>query len=169
MRLFLHKLLGKKAVKTTLLYSGHLHGWYAKDFHDRCDNKGATLNLFQIKDGDCVGGYTTQHWESSEKPGKYKADSSAFLFNLTCSLHFPSKASGKSIYCQRSIGSDFTGGKGSGLGVIYEPFNGSRKCYSWVNIPGYEIPEVNGKNQLTNEKSGRFTISELEVWAVEEE
>jgi hypothetical protein len=169
MRLFLHKLLGKKAVKTTLLYSGHLHGWYAKNFHNRCDKKGATLNLFQIKDGDCVGGYTTQHWESSE-PWKDKADSSAFLFNLTCSLHFPSKASGKDICCYRSIGPDFRGGGyGSDLGLTYEPFNGSGKCYSWVNKPGYEIPEVNGKNQLTNQESADFTLSELEVWAVEEE
>jgi len=167
MRLFLHKLLGKKAVKTTLLYSGHLHGWYPKDFHDRCDNKGATLNLFQIKDGDCVGGYTTQHWESSES-WKYKADSSAFLFNLTCSLHFPSKASGKDIRCHRSIGPVFSGGGVSELGV-FEPFNGSSNCYSWVNKPSYKIPEVNGKYQLTNRENSCFTISELEVWAVEEE
>ena len=168
MRLFLHKLLGKKAVKTTLLYSGHLHGWNVKDFHDRCDNKGATLNLFQIEDGDCVGGYTTQHWESS-KYDKYKADSSAFLFNLTCSLHFPSKASGKDILCHRIIGPDFSGGGGSALGVTSEPFNGSGKCYSWMNRPGYKIPEVNGKNQLTNQERSSFIISELEVWAVEEE
>ena len=168
MRLFLHKLLGKKAVKTTLLYSGHLHGWNYKDFHDRCDNKGATLNLFQIKDGDCVGGYTTQHWESSES-WKYKADSSAFLFNLTCSLHFPSKASGNDICCYRRYGPEFSAGGCSDLGVTGQPFNGSGECYSWVNKPGYEIPEVNGKNQLTNQKSCSFTISELEVWAVEEE
>jgi hypothetical protein len=167
MRLFLHKLLGKKAVKTTLLYSGHLHGWLPKDFHDRCDKKGATLNLFQIEDGDCVGGYTTQHWESSESE-KYKADSSAFLFNLTCSLHFPSKASGKHIRCYRSYGPDFSGGDGSELGV-FEQYNGSGNCHSWVNNPGYKIPKVNGKNQLTNQKSGSFIISELEVWAVEEE
>jgi hypothetical protein len=168
MRLFLHKLLGKKAVKTTLLYSGHLHGWNAKDFHDRCDNKGATLNLFQIKDGDCVGGYTTQHWESSESE-KYKADSSAFLFNLTCSLHFPSKASGKDILCHRSSGPEFSGGGATELGVRGEPFIDSYKCYSWVNEPGYKIPQVNGKNQLTKKNYGWFTISELEVWAVEEE
>jgi hypothetical protein len=168
MRLFLHKLLGKKAVKTTLLYSGHLHGWNVKDFHDRCDNKGATLNLFQIKDGDCVGGYTTQHWESSESL-KYKADSSAFLFNLTCSLHFPSKASGNDIRCHRSIGPIFSGGSCIELGVSRQPFNDRSIWYSIMNDTGYKIPIVNGKNQLTNQMSCSFTISELEVWAVEEE
>ncbi len=59
MRLFLYKLLGKKAVKTTLLYSDNLHGWTIEDIHDRCDNKGPTLTLIQIEDGDCIGGYTS--------------------------------------------------------------------------------------------------------------
>ena len=88
MRLFLFKLLGNKPVTLTLLYSGHLHGWNKKDFHSRCDSKGRTVSLFQIKDGDCIGGYTSQCWESSVK---WKADSSAFLFNLTRSRHFPSR------------------------------------------------------------------------------
>jgi hypothetical protein len=88
---------------------------------------------------------------------------------LTCSLHFPSKASGKDIRCYRSFGPNFSGGGGSALGVTGEPFNGSSKCYSWVNKSGYEIPEVNGKNQLTNQERSSFIISELEVWAVEEE
>jgi hypothetical protein len=91
----------KTLIITTLLYSGHLHGWKYKDFHSRCDSKGRTVSLFQIKDGDCIGGYTSQCWESDED-GKRKADSSAFLFNLTRSRHFPSKATGKDIYC--SIG-----------------------------------------------------------------
>jgi hypothetical protein len=33
MRTFLINLLGNKPVTLTLLYSGHLHGWYGKDFH----------------------------------------------------------------------------------------------------------------------------------------
>ena len=92
MRAFLIKLLGNKPVTSTLLYSGHLHGWKYKDFHDLCDSKGRTVSLFQIEQGDCIGGYTSQCWESGS--GKWKADSSAFLFNLTRSRHFPSKATG---------------------------------------------------------------------------
>jgi hypothetical protein len=93
---FLFKLLGNKPITLTLLYSGHLHGWMHKDFHDRCDSKGSTVSLFQIEQGDCIGGYTSQCWESE---WKMKADSSAFLFNLTRSRHFPSKATGKDIFC----------------------------------------------------------------------
>ena len=87
------KLLGNKPITLTLLYSGHLHGWNYKDFHSRCDSKGRTVSLFQIEQGDCIGGYTSQYWElSGGWDGMLKADSSAFLFNLTRSRHFPSKA-----------------------------------------------------------------------------
>ena len=112
MRAFLFKLLGNKPVTSTLLYSGHLHGWEYEDFHDRCDYKGRTVSLFQIEQGDCIGGYTSQCWES---PGEYKADSSAFLFNLTRSRHFPSKATGKDIYCRWNYGPYFCGDGSSDL------------------------------------------------------
>ena len=46
---FLFKLLGDKTVTLTLLYSGHLNGWTCKDFLDRCDSKGRTVSLFQIR------------------------------------------------------------------------------------------------------------------------
>jgi hypothetical protein len=89
---FISKLFGgnkdKTLIITTLLYSGHLHGWKYKDFHSRCDKKGRTVSLFQIEQGDYIGGYTSQCWKSPST-SKYKADSSAFLFNLTRSRHFP--------------------------------------------------------------------------------
>ncbi len=53
---YLITLLGN--ITTTLLFNGSAHGWMTKDFHSHCDNKGPTISLFKIKDGDCVGGYT---------------------------------------------------------------------------------------------------------------
>ncbi len=76
---------------TTRLYSGTDDGWKYIDFHKRCDFKGKTVTLFQIKNGDCIGGYTSQHWESSSV---FKGDSSAFLFNLNNFRHFPSNDTG---------------------------------------------------------------------------
>ncbi len=55
---YLIMLLGNKRLVTTLLYRASEHGWQGKDFHDRCDQKGATLSLFKVRDGDCIGGYT---------------------------------------------------------------------------------------------------------------
>jgi hypothetical protein len=56
---FLLKLLRNKRLLTTLLYSGSIHGWMVKEFHSRCDGKGPTISLFKVKDGDCIGGYTS--------------------------------------------------------------------------------------------------------------
>ena len=56
---FLIKLLGNKRLVTILLFRGSEHGWMYKDFHSRCDKKGPTITLFKIKDGDCIGGFTT--------------------------------------------------------------------------------------------------------------
>jgi hypothetical protein len=55
---YLQKLLGNKRFVTYMLYRGSEHGWKYKDFHSRCDNKGATISLFKVKDGHCIGGYT---------------------------------------------------------------------------------------------------------------
>jgi hypothetical protein len=172
MLVFLLNLLENKPITLTLLYSGHLHGWNCKDFHDRCDSKGRTVILFQIEKGDCIGGYTSQHWESVKYPGKEKADSSAFLFNLTRSRHFPSMASDKNIYCWSGYGPYFGGGVYDELVARYEPFNGKDNCWSYANQTGYLIPGkgiFSTTNQLTNQKDGGFTISELEVWLVDEE
>ncbi len=57
----------------------------------------------------------------------------------------------------------------SELSAYTDPFNGDNNCRSWANEPGYKIPKVDGKNQLTNKGGNWFTISELEVWLLEEE
>jgi hypothetical protein len=49
-----------------------------------------------------------------------------------------------------------------------EPFNGDKKCSSSTNMSGYGIPKEGGKNALTNLDVGSFTISELEVWELQE-
>jgi hypothetical protein len=50
-----------------------------KDFHSRCDNKGPTISLFKIKNGDCIGGYTAAKWPST---AGYVVDNGSMLFNL---------------------------------------------------------------------------------------
>ena len=79
---YLQQLMSFKPLKsTTLLYRGSEHGWMAINFHSRCDKKGQTVCLFKIKDGDCIGGFTTAYWSSD---GKHVDDSEAMLFNLSC-------------------------------------------------------------------------------------
>jgi hypothetical protein len=86
-KLYLQELLGNKIAKATLRYRGSEHGWKAKDFHSRCDKIRPTISLFKVKDGDCIGGYTTAKWSSETDKG-FK-DTAAMLFNLSQERHFP--------------------------------------------------------------------------------
>ena len=74
---------GKQVYETVLEYRGSDHGWKAIDFHKRADNKGWTVSLFKILDGDCVGGFTTESWHKRDDKF-YVRDDNAFLFNLSC-------------------------------------------------------------------------------------
>ena len=42
------------------------------------------------------------------------------------------------------------------------------KCESWGNRDVYGIPIKEGINMLTNQKDGKFIITEMEVWQVKE-
>jgi hypothetical protein len=88
------------------------------------------------------------------------------LFNLSSRINFPSKQTGIDIYCRDDYGPCFSGSDGNELDVYNEPFNGDWNCASYKNKPGYDIPEVDGLNMLTNKENRGFTISELEVWEV---
>ena len=164
-KIYLLSLFGNKRLVTTLLFRGSEHGWKLKNFHSRCDYKGPTICLFKIKDGDCIGGYTKAQW-SSPYTDNHVSESEAMLFNLSCCRHFPSKNTGKDIYCSYKVGPCFDGGS-SELSAWDEPINGDGKCSSWANKPGYRIPIDNeGTNLLTNKMNGVFTISEMEVWEI---
>ena len=122
---FLLKILGNKLLITTLLYSGSIHGWNYIDFHSRSDNKGPTISLFKIKDGDCIGGYTNAQFSSMSWAGDcWVGDCRAMLFNLSCCRHFPTKSNRMEI-------------DNSGYGPLFgdselfaasEPFNGEGNC-----------------------------------------
>jgi hypothetical protein len=144
----------------------------AKDFHRLSDNKGPTLTLLQIQDGDCIGGFTNQSWSSPDGYVKHMKDSGAFLFNLTRCTSFPCIKHEWAIRCKKDWGPHFGNGE---LRVYGEPFNKPNACWSNANASGYKIPvNSEGINMLTNKKSvneygwekSHFTIREIEVWGV---
>lgn len=108
-----------------------------KDFHSRCDNIGPTISLFQVKDGDCIGGFTNAKWSSGFQ---FVGDNTAMLFNLQQERCFPhAKQKEYAILCESVKGPSFDGFGNSELSA-YEPFNGERKCKSRANMLGYKIP-----------------------------
>ncbi len=64
-----------------------------------------------MKDGPCIGGFTRQHWESTDKI-VYKNDDYAKLFNITHQLVFPAKKGrSNSIECSKDSGPEFGNGE----------------------------------------------------------
>ncbi len=159
------KLLGNKKIVTTLLFRGSEHGWMLKDFHSRCDNKSPTITLFKIKDGDCIGGFSTLQYKSVDEDGKFYVDSDSFLFNLSSSSQFTNSGNG-GIFCGTHVGLAFSNEQTLELCARFEPFNDDNACASCAYQSGYCIGLEYGKNMLTNKEDGDFTISELEVWEV---
>ena len=141
----------------------------AKDFHSRCDNKGPLVSLFQIKDGDVVGGYSKAQFSPLPYPGERRVDECAILFNLDEPRQqvYPSQKGDQygGILCRNDLGPCYGNAE---LGAYKEPFNGNGNCYSYANSSGYRIPKDGDKNRLTNQQDKNFTITELEVWQVTE-
>ena len=64
-----------------LLYDAQRDGYSSKVFHEKCDNKGATVTLIKLKNGHIFGGYAATTWESGG--GRYKSSPGSFIFTLT--------------------------------------------------------------------------------------
>jgi hypothetical protein len=122
-------LLGNKALVTTLLFRGSEHGWNPKDFHSRCDNKGPTIILYKVKDGDCFGGFTKAQWRSIGDPGEMVDDENAFLFNLSRSRRYYSRYGQGGIWCYAKIGPAFGTGRSQEL-TYRGPVYGQTKIWS---------------------------------------
>ena len=135
----------------------------AKDFHDRCDNKGATVTVIKSSKGRISGGYTQLSW-TSPSSAKYYKDDSAFLFSVSFSKKYPVTSGQDAIYCASNRGPCFYSGS-TNLGLRDEPMNGSNNGYSYLG-KGYNIPgDSEGKSILTGD-GNKFTCVEVEVYQV---
>ena len=90
------------------------------------------------------------------------------MFNLTHRRHFPvTKGCGDAVLF---LDDGSWGFGGAELVPYKEPFNQENGCYSYSNSFGYNIGEdADDHNLLTMSSDEDFTISELEVWALNDE
>ena len=63
-----------RKIKAELLYRLSENGDKFSTFHELCDNKGPTLTLFHVNDGNIVRINTPLSWESSFNGEKWKSD-----------------------------------------------------------------------------------------------
>jgi hypothetical protein len=69
-----------KKIKSELLYRMSRDGIEYSTFHKLCDNKGPTIILVKLIDGDILGIYTPLDWDIN---GNWKSDLDMFAFSLT--------------------------------------------------------------------------------------
>ena len=89
------------------------------------------------------------------------------MFNLTHRRHFPVTKG-----CEQAV-TWYVGMWAFGnfeLHPIKEPLNEDNACMSWPDMNAYKIGfDADGRNLLTMSSDDIFTISELEVWALNDE
>ena len=91
----------KNRIKAELLYRLTKDGNLATEFHKKCDNKGPTLILFDLIDGNKIGFYTPLYWESELQ---WKNDMDSFIFNLNKNQKHKKIRDLFSIYCNSTSG-----------------------------------------------------------------
>ena len=90
-----------KKIKAELLYRLSENGESYSTFHELCDNKGPTLTLFHVNDGNIVGIYTPLSWDSMSG---WKNDNDTFIFNLNKEQRYKKIKSDASAYCNNAFG-----------------------------------------------------------------
>ena len=90
-----------KNIKGKLLYRLSKDGEQISTFHSLCDNKGATLTLFETNEGNKGGIYTPLSWDSNSD---WKKDMETFIFNLNKNQKYKKLQEDYSIRCNNTFG-----------------------------------------------------------------
>jgi len=95
-----------RKIKAELLYRLSDNGDKFSIFHKLCDNKGPTLTLFHINDGNIIGIYTPLSYDTTSGE---KNDMDTFIFNLNKNQKYKKLKPECSILCDRPYGPDTYG------------------------------------------------------------
>jgi len=90
-----------RKIKAELFYRLSENEDNVSTFHKLCDNKGSTLTLFHVKDGNIIGIYTPFSWNTTSGE---KNDMDTFIFNLNKNQKYKKLIAKYSILCDSSHG-----------------------------------------------------------------
>ena len=149
-----------------LIFRGTRDGMNGKIFHNKCDNKGATITLIRNINGYICGGFASISWASQNAVDCSAPDS--FLFTLTNIYNikptkFPSKNGNREVHHNSNYGPVF--GYGRDLGISPDFINSG--C--WSDFPN-TYPDLLGKGKsiftgnLNN--NSNFKLNEIEIFRV---
>lgn len=157
--------------KMELIYRGSRDGMNAKSFHDKCDNKGKTICLYQNAQGNIFGGYTSIPW-TYNSTGEYFSDPYSFIFSLTNIYYskptkFPISKNSNVIYHYMNCGPVFGYGCDIWMANNFSDennnYNNSNFPSSFNDVLGY------GKSVFTGDRNNNNKIikyKEIEVFSV---
>ena len=99
-----------KKIKANLLYRLSRDGPEISTFHQLCDNKGKSITLFHLKEGNKIGFFINDSFDISDK---WKIDRNSFIFNLEQNKKYKKKEGLLSIsstfYCGDICGPNVNG------------------------------------------------------------
>ena len=121
-------------------------------FHNLCDNKGATITLIKLEDGNILGNYTPLSWDSTNI---WKNDLNMFVFNLNENIKcIKNNKNSYGIYCYFANGpyTDVIG------------FNSDKKMNEIYFRPNSS--HYNECNKIYSKSEGYYKIVEVEVFKI---
>ncbi|CAG8752755.1 15694_t:CDS:2 [Gigaspora margarita] len=138
--------------KFILLFRGSIDGFKNSIFHQRCDEKGATLVVAKIQNSNqLIGGYSPIDWDTSNQN---KSSTDSFVFSLSDSTNFSNVKLGRissshyshAIYCYSSHGPNFGNGdlhlNGSCVSTSGNGYHPSIGISNGSQIEDYEVFQV---------------------------
>ena len=134
-----------KNLNFKLLFRMSKDGDSLKTFHNLCDNKGPTISLYLLSDGNIVGGYTPLDWDTYNG---WKYDNETFVFNINKNLKCSKKVNNSnSIFCHDA----YSGFYGT-LGYYEDSKNSFKKLFFFnsedIFKNGDKILDFNNRTEL---------------------
>ena len=143
----------KLSIKADLLYRASRDGEEYQTFHKLCDNKGPTVVLAKLTDGNILGTYTPLDWETKSN---WKKNPDMFVFSLTDNLKSIFKNSNEmGIYCNPDYGpeSHF---------LAFQPGHKMKEPKLRVEDSTYE----KASNLVPGKKSNYYKAEEVEIFKI---
>ncbi|GBC08562.1 hypothetical protein RclHR1_08210007 [Rhizophagus clarus] len=146
-----------------LLYRASRDGDTAADFHNKCDNKGATLLVIKISNSEqIVGGYNPLIWDSSNT---WKSTYDSFLFSFTNKNNLQSAKVGYSNADQYSIGCDSrNGAKFGGNSDLF--YNNNGMWYGYTNTTTNSYPNIGIPTNFKADDYEVFQVIECDSYII---
>jgi BTB/POZ domain-containing protein KCTD9 len=158
-------------------------GWTARDFHSKCDGKGATLTLVRSKEGYVFGGYTAVPWTSPSDYGTcvrvcvsvcthvcvssvHMPDPHAFIYTLTNNAGLPAykaKATKQLQYAVWHNSGRLLFGYAGDLAICSNAHTAAGSYTEWGST--YPLPPGATRDFLVGGRN--FKVAALEVFLVQ--